>query len=207
MYLQLCGGQDVLEFGEDLLDRIEIGAVGRQEDHVRSHGADRGARRLALVASEIVENDDVAGVERRGEDLLDVSREALAIDRPIEDAGRIDPVATQGSDEGQRLPVTVRDIRPEPRASCAPAPYWRHVGLGPSLIGPSLIDEDETRRIDAAWRYRQRSRLRATSGRSCSLASTVFFEAEIFLVDEVPDRAIADHDATLGQFRLKTAQR
>jgi hypothetical protein len=33
-------------------------------------------------------------------------------------------------------------------------------------------------------------RLRATSGRSCSLASTVFLKAQLFGVDEVPDRPV-----------------
>jgi hypothetical protein len=96
--------------------------------------------------------------------------------------------------------VSVRDIRPEPRASCAPASYWRHVGLG-----PSLIDEDEPRRIDAGLAMTP-ARALARDIRAILLAGQHgFFEAEIFLVNEVPDRAIADHDAALGQFRLKTA--
>jgi hypothetical protein len=39
------------------------------------------------VTAEIVHDDDVAGFERRHEDLLDIGEEAEAVDRPIDDAG------------------------------------------------------------------------------------------------------------------------
>jgi hypothetical protein len=50
------------------------------------------------------------------------------------------------------------------------------------------------------------ARRRATSGRSRSLATTVFFEAQLLGVDEVPDRPIIDLEAALGQFGDKPAQ-
>src|SRR5271165_7567569 len=37
------------------------------------------------------------------------------------------------------------------------------------------------------------------SGRSRSLATTLFFEAQLLRMDEVPDRAIIDLEATLGK--------
>jgi len=46
----------------------------------------------------------------------------------------------------------------------------------------------------------------ATSGRSRSLATTVFFEAQLLGVDEVPDRPIIDLEAALGEFGDKPAQ-
>jgi hypothetical protein len=48
------------------------------------------------------------------------------------------------------------------------------------------------------WRFQNR-RLRATSGRSCSLAYRLFFIAETGLMDEVPDPEIADLNAGLAQ--------
>jgi hypothetical protein len=39
-----------------------------------------------------------------------------------------------------------------------------------------------------------------TSGRSCSLARRLFFEAETFGVHEVKDRVVVDLDPALGQF-------
>src|ERR1700684_1508159 len=50
------------------------------------------------------------------------------------------------------------------------------------------------------------ARRRATSGRSRSLATTVFFEAEPFGVHEVPHRSIVDLEAALGEFRHQSAQ-
>ncbi|MEH2512501.1 hypothetical protein V1291_003855 [Nitrobacteraceae bacterium AZCC 1564] len=50
----------MFEFGEDLLDRIEIWAVGRQEEQMGSGGADGIARRFAFVTAEIVEDDEFA---------------------------------------------------------------------------------------------------------------------------------------------------
>jgi hypothetical protein len=51
------------------------------------------------------------------------------------------------------------------------------------------------------------SRLRATSGRSCSLAHRLFFEAEASLPDEVPQRVIAGADAAPVEFGQQRAQR
>jgi len=54
-----------LELGEHLLDRVEIGAVRRQEQEMCPDLADRLADGFALVAAQIVEDDDIAGRQRR----------------------------------------------------------------------------------------------------------------------------------------------
>src|SRR5208283_2307519 len=51
------------------------------------------------------------------------------------------------------------------------------------------------------WRRR-----RATSGRSRSLATTVFFEAELFGVHEIPHRPIVDLKAAQGEFDDQSSQ-
>lgn len=56
--------EPVLEFREELLDGIQIGAVGGQERPFRPGFPDGMTDRLALVAAEIVEHDDTAGPER-----------------------------------------------------------------------------------------------------------------------------------------------
>jgi hypothetical protein len=83
-----------LELGEDLLDRIEVGAVGRQEEQFCTDRADGTAHSFAFVAAEIVNDDDVARLQRWHQHLLDISQEALAIDWTVDDAGRVDPIAT-----------------------------------------------------------------------------------------------------------------
>ena len=100
----------VLELGEDLFDGVEVGAVGRQEDQVSAPGSDGGAGGLGFVAAEVVQNDDIAWREGRGEDLLDIEEEEFAVDRAVDHPGRIDAVMAQGGDEGQGLPVAVGRI-------------------------------------------------------------------------------------------------
>ncbi len=100
---------------------------------------------LAFVTAQIVHDDDISGGEGGNQELLDVGPETDAVDRPVDDAGRLDPVAAQGGQEGQRVPAAVRHLgnqaRPTPRASVAAG----HVGLG-----PGLVDEDQAPGIKPA---------------------------------------------------------
>src|ERR1700720_1791824 len=65
----------------------------------------------------------------------------------------------------------------------------------------------KTRRAGSilVWYFFHRARRRATSGRSCSAGSTLFFEAHSLAMDEIPDRAIADGNAAFGEFRHEPA--
>src|ERR1700734_2125082 len=58
-----------------------------------------------------------------------------------------------------------------------------------------------------AWRAFQRSRLRATSGRSCSLANRLFFETQPFLANESPNGAPIGLDPALGKFGRQAPRR
>ena len=71
----------MFEFGEDLLDRIEVRAIGRQEDAMGASGADSLAGRFTFVAAKIVEDDDFTRCEGGCQHLLDVQREQLEIGR------------------------------------------------------------------------------------------------------------------------------
>src|SRR5205085_1488663 len=112
----------MFELGEDLLDGIEIGAIGRQEEELGAGGADGAADERALVAAEIIHDDDVAWLEGGQEELLDPCPEGVAIDRAVDDARRFDAVAAQGGREGQCPPASVRRFGNEPVAARAPAP-------------------------------------------------------------------------------------
>lgn len=118
---------------EDLLDRVEVGTVWREEQEARASGPDGCPDGGLLVAGEIVEDDDVAGRERGAELLFDPLGEAGAIDWLIEHEGRIDPVAAQRGDEGHRLPMAIRHLGMEPLTDRRPTPERCHVGLGPLL--------------------------------------------------------------------------
>ena len=109
--------------------------------------ADRTARRtvLSLMRAEIVEDDDVARPQGRYQHLLDIEPEALAVDRPVDEPGRVDAIVAQRREERHGLPAAVRDLGRQPLAARRPAPERRHIGLR-----PGFVDEDEAARIDPA---------------------------------------------------------
>ena len=124
----------MLELGKDLLDGVQVWRVWRQEQQARADAADGGADGGPLVAGEIVHDHDVARRERGHEELLDIIEEARPVDRLIEHAGGIDPVAPKGGEEGHRFPVTVRHLGVKPMALGCPAPQRSHVGFRPGFI-------------------------------------------------------------------------
>lgn len=135
---------EMLELGEELLDGVEVWAIRRQEEKMCAFAADRLARGPAFVRAEIVEDDDVALFEGRGEYLFDVGGEQDPVDRSVDDAGRIDPVMPQGGDKGKGLPMTIGNRGGETLPSGRPTAQRRHVGLD-----PGLVEKDQTVRRDA----------------------------------------------------------
>ena len=133
----------VLDLGEGLFDRIEIGRVWRQEPEPGAGCAYELTDCGRLVRPEIVHDDDVAGLEHRHELLLDIGAEALTVDRPIEDARRRQPVVAQSAEESQRAPVAMRGEAAQALASRPPAVERCHVGLD-----PGLVDEDQPPRVE-----------------------------------------------------------
>ena len=134
-----------LELGEDLLDRVQVGRVGRQVQQLGPDGADGAANGGTFVTAQVVHDDNVARGERWYEELLDPGGEAEAIDRAIEDAWRLDPIMPERGQKGQCPPMAEGRAGNQLLATWCPSADWRHVGLG-----PSLIDEDETPGIKPA---------------------------------------------------------
>ena len=62
------------------------------------------------MGAEIVENDNVARLQGRREELLDIGAEAFAVDRPVEQAGRIDAVVAQRGEESRGLPAAMSNL-------------------------------------------------------------------------------------------------
>lgn len=54
------GAHEVFEFGEDLLDRVQVGAVGWQKQEVGTRRADGFAYGWALVAAKVVHHHHIA---------------------------------------------------------------------------------------------------------------------------------------------------
>ena len=110
----------VFDLGEGLLDRVEIGRIGRQKPQPRTSSADHLPDGGGFVAPKIVPArtkvrrgyHNVTRLQHRHELLLNIGAETYAIDRPIEDARRRETVMTQGTEECQRAPVTMRGKSP-----------------------------------------------------------------------------------------------
>jgi len=136
---------EMFELGKDLFDRVEVWAVGRQEQQPGSDTADGLAYGGPFMAAQIVHDDDIARRQRGDQALLDIIGEDLAVDRLVEHARRIDPVASQCCEECHRAPMPVRHLGMEPLPPRRPSSQRSHVRLG-----PSFIDEDEPGRIKPA---------------------------------------------------------
>ena len=124
----------MLELGEDLLDWIEVWAVGRQEDHVCANTADRSSGCRSFVGAEVVEDDDVTLGKGRHKNVLDVDGEHIAVDGAVDNPWRIDAVMAESGDEGQRLPMAMGDMGFQPMPPWSPSTQRRHVCLDPRLI-------------------------------------------------------------------------
>ena len=98
---------EMFQFGEDLFDGVEVGEYRLARTKPGSASPDGAAHRLALVATEIIEDDDVARLQRWGQNLIDIGPEALAVDWTIENPWGLDTITPQGGEEGHCLPVTV----------------------------------------------------------------------------------------------------
>lgn len=130
---------EMLQLSKNLFDGVQVWRVGRQEQQLGSDAANGLADSGAFVTAQIVHDDHVAGRQGRDKELLDIVDEALAIDRLVEDAWGVDPVAPESRKERHRAPVAIRHFGMKPLASWCPAPKRGHIGLG-----PSFVDKDET---------------------------------------------------------------
>ena len=82
----------------------------------------------------VVEDHDVARLKRRDEELFDIGAEALAVDGPVEQAGRFDAVIAERSEESRGLPAAMRNFVDEALSLWRPAAQAGHVGLRPGLV-------------------------------------------------------------------------
>ena len=111
------------QFGKGLFDRIEIGAIRRQESEVRARCFNRGANLGLLVDREVVQHDDIAWAERRHQHLLDVGAKRGRVHRAIEHGRGRESVEAQAHDDGVRLPVAAgRVVLQTCPARAAPIP-------------------------------------------------------------------------------------
>ncbi len=71
---------------------VEVWTVGRQEEEPCASGPDDVADGLALVRTEIVENDDVPRLQCFDEFGFDIDAKGLRIDGSVNDPRRLHPI-------------------------------------------------------------------------------------------------------------------
>jgi hypothetical protein len=135
------GAKKRFQFGKGLLDRIEVGAVGRQKAEMRLRGFNCGANLRVLVDRQVVEYDDVARAQRGHQHLFDIREERGTVDGPIEDRRRGEPLEAQPDDEGVGLPVTARRAIVQPRAAWAAAIAPQQVRRDATLIEKDVLTD------------------------------------------------------------------
>ena len=163
------GAEERLQFGEGQFDRIEVGTVGREKSQPGAGLLNRHAYLGLLVGGEIVQHDDIAGTQRRHQDLLDVGAERHVVDRAVEDGGRRQLRGAQRRDHRVRLPVAVGRVignaRPTKTSRVAAQQIGRHA---------RFVHEDVLARLV------ERLRLAPLPARGGDIRSTLFVGVDGF---------------------------
>jgi len=123
-----------LEFGECHFDWIKIGAVWRQEQEPSAAFFEDGFGFVAFMAGQVVEDHNVAWLERWRELGLDIDLEDVAVHRAVNDPRRGQSIMPQGRDKSLGAPVTERGFHFQPRTASCAATQAGHFGRGSSLI-------------------------------------------------------------------------
>lgn len=131
--------QKCFQFRERHLNRIEVWAVRREESDVGAGGFNRGADLRLFVDGEIVEDDDVAWLERRREHLLDVRAKAGVIDRPIEHGRRGQAGGAECGDDRVRLPMAAGRVVVQPDATATASVAAQQIGRDPAFIEKDVV--------------------------------------------------------------------
>jgi hypothetical protein len=99
--------QQGLELGEDLLDQVQVARVFGREQQASADVSHRAPDGFPPMRAEIVEDHDVARLERWDEKPLDIGVETFAVDGAIESPGEAAefPAAAQLAGLLERLPT------------------------------------------------------------------------------------------------------
>lgn len=110
--------------------RIEIGGVGRQEQEPRATLGKHSFGLGGIVHLEIVENDDIARRQRRGELRFDIDIKSDAVHGAGNDPRGRQPRAPQAGNERLVGPVSMRDGTRQACAFRRAASEPRKLGVG-----------------------------------------------------------------------------
>jgi len=128
------GAEQRFQLREPQLNRIQIGAVGRQVPKLRARRLDPLAHALDVMGTQVVHHDDVVGPERGDEDLIEVGEKTVPVHRPIEQSRRSQASHPQRRDERAGLPVLMRRVVVDAGATATAAVAPQHVRRDAAFI-------------------------------------------------------------------------
>src|ERR1700691_4187322 len=131
--------QQRLQLRPSVLDRIEVGRVARKEDEARTSGLHQIAYACGLVGTELVENDDVAGLQLGSEALLDVGVEGASVHRPVEHHRRDDAFERQRCRHRDVVAPVLRN-----RVACTLADGRARIRASHREVDPRFVDEEQS---------------------------------------------------------------
>ena len=103
-----------LGFREGHFDRVEIRTAGRQEQEVAPMGFEHPRGGIAVVGSQVVEDDHGPRVQFGDRNLFDAAIEDIPIQGSGDHPGCHDPIAGQACDQGPVAPSPKRRAAFEP---------------------------------------------------------------------------------------------
>lgn len=130
--------EQCLEFGEDLLDRVEVGAIRRQVEQMHLSVFEALADACHLVGRQVVDDDDAARHHFGDQAFLQPLAEDHAVHRAWQKLWGEDAVMDQSGDKGRGHPVTMGCFGEQLLALLTPA-----MGAGHRRVCSGLIDEHE----------------------------------------------------------------
>src|SRR5262249_17962961 len=110
-----------LDFGKALLDRIEIGTVGRQVAQCSVRRFDDLAHPISLVSRQVIDDDDVAWPQRRRQAFLQIFDEDRTVHRAIDDERSGEAIKPKPGHKGHGLPVAPRNAADNPATALGPS--------------------------------------------------------------------------------------
>lgn len=126
--------QPLLERMEHQLYGVELRRILRQVTQLRAAGSDRVPHTSDFMEGDIVDDHDVPPSEHGSQTLLDVGEKRFSIHGSLDHHGSHDAGLTEARNEGQRFPVSHRDIADQAFSAQAPAVATDHVGRNGSFV-------------------------------------------------------------------------
>jgi len=127
------------ELREGQLNGVEVRAVGWQEPEMGARAREGRGHGGVLVHGEVIEDDDIAGPERRHEDLFDIGEKRGGIDRAVEDGGGAEAIHAESRDDRVGLPMTQRRVIAQADAARAATIATQEIRRDPGLIEEDVV--------------------------------------------------------------------